>query len=55
MSSARPKKSLKSKEKRKDKGKEKRSSSAHVHALEDKPKSSIKIEELNVVTHDSDF
>ena len=38
----------------KGKGKEKGSSNAQVHAIEDRPKSSIKIEELNVVTHDSD-
>ena len=38
----------------KGKGKEKVSSIAHIHTLEDKPKSSVKIEELNVVTHDND-
>ena len=36
------------------KGKEKGSISAHVHMIEDRPKSFGKIEELNVVTHDSD-
>lgn len=39
----------------KGKGKEKASRSAHIHALEDKTKSSVKIEEINVVTHNSDF
>ena len=39
---------------KRDKAKGKEKVSAHVHALEDKPKSSVKIEELNVVTHDVD-